>query len=287
MRLILERERQHRDNVGYPRILESGVPNEHYVYRRGILKKFVMSVLFLEVKREKETHRVSDTVGAIAAGLAMVFAVATAVWAERRYGLNTGPFFGALVVSYILKDRIKEWVKRYSSRFLSRFTSDYRLEIMDPRNDRSVGVSRETFSFVSSGDIPDDVYSCRHGGAPNSIEARSKREICLKYEKEIILKGKIIDQHHGRLLDVNDIMRFKLGRLLDGADDPLSRVRLYNVKTRQIERVECPKVYHINVIFVLKADRGKEQYDTGLQARIICDRNGIRRLDLVTNHEKP
>ncbi|SVD75099.1 uncharacterized protein METZ01_LOCUS427953, partial [marine metagenome] len=207
MRLILERERQHRDNVGYPRILESGVPNEHYVYRRGILKKFVMSVLFLEVKREKETHRVPDTVGAIAAGLAMVFAVAVAVWAERRYGLNTGPFFGALVVSYILKDRIKEWVKRYSSRFLSRFTSDYRLEIMDPRNEESVGVSRETFSFVSSGDIPDDVLSRRHGGAPNSIEARSKREICLKYEKEIILKGKIIDQHHARLLDVNDIMR--------------------------------------------------------------------------------
>ena len=50
---LLCEERDYRDSEGYPRILESGVPNEHYLYRRGLLKKMAMSVLFLDVNQER------------------------------------------------------------------------------------------------------------------------------------------------------------------------------------------------------------------------------------------
>ena len=275
---ILTREREHRDECDYPRILEDGVPNEHYVYRRGLLKKFAMSVLFLKLNRDTGDNKVSDIIAAIAAGIAMLFAAVAAIYAQNRYGLNTGPFVGALVVSYILKDRIKDWVKRYSAPAIANLLWDHRIDITDPLHDVQVGRCRELFAFISNSSIPKPILDLRHGGQRESIEAQSKQEVYLKYEKEIILHGTTIDQSHGRMLDINDIIRFNLSQFLARTDDPVSYLPLFNVKTQQIDKVACPKVYHINVILVLEAETGNLPAQM-VRIRVIFDRAGIRRVE--------
>ena len=70
-----------------------------------------------EVRRERSVSHHADeargrlveqTIYAIAAGLAMLFATGVAFISQRRYGNLTLPFFVALVISYMFKDRIKE-----------------------------------------------------------------------------------------------------------------------------------------------------------------------------------
>src|SRR5262249_4934888 len=45
---------------------------EHLNYRAGVLKKFVRSVLFLELARGQDGRRITEAVAAIAAGTAML-----------------------------------------------------------------------------------------------------------------------------------------------------------------------------------------------------------------------
>lgn len=277
---LLENERNHRDAAGYPRILESGIPNEHYLYRRGLLKKMAMSVLFLQVSKEDSMDGHSDFVASIAAGVAMVFATLAAILAQTRYGLNTGPFVAALVVSYILKDRIKDWIKRYYSKFVAYRLWDRSIRIVDPHHDQPVGRCREQFEFLSRGQIPEAILKIRHEGEPDSVEARAKQEHCIRYNKEIRLDGKRIDVNHGRLLDINDIIRFNVWRMFILADDPKHDVRLFNVRRQEIETVECPKVYHLNIL--LRFLGGKEKtLVTSERVRVVLDRNGIRHLDIM------
>ncbi len=239
-----------------------------------------MSVLFLKLDKDTGDNKISDFIAAIAAGIAMLFAALAAIYAQQQYGLNTGPFVGALVVSYILKDRIKEWVKRYSAPAISNLLWDHRVQITDPLHDVEVGRCRELFSFIPSRSIPKSILELRHEGQIKSIEAQSKPEVCLKYEKEIILHGTTIDQSHGRMLDINDIIRFNLAQFLARTDDPVSYLPLFNVKTHKIDQVACPKVYHINVILVLEAETGSLPAQME-RIRVIFDRTGIRRVETI------
>ena len=278
--LRLEEERGYRDKLGYPRIISEGLPNETYLYRRGLLKKLAMSVLFLKVNTEADSNRLSDFFASVAAGIAMLFAAFATIYSQRWWGLNTTPFVVALVVSYILKDRIKEWIRRYSATFVSRQMWDRSVWIEDPSNELRVGRCRERFDFLQPDSISDEVLSLRHRGRPNSTEALSKHESCFRYVKEVTLDGKRIGKQHMRLSDINDILRFSVSHLLLRADDPLQSVRFYHVRRKEVRRVDCPKVYHLNLVLKLRSGRNFEE-ETMERVRVVLDAGGIRGLRFV------
>jgi len=275
---VLRRERSYRGRQGYPQILYDGVPNEHYVYRRGLLKKFVMSVLFLSTRRSRDGQRASELVAAVAAGLAMLFATMAAIWSQRRYGMNTMPFVGALVLSYILKDRIKEWVRHYFGTRLLRWVADYNLAILDPVHGVDMGSLRESFAFIEHDQVPDEVMKRRHNHRCSPVERAGEPEVVMKYEKSVKLMGRMIGRHHGRMVDVNDIMRFNLARFIGRTDDPVAKVRLYNIKYDRVDTVACPKVYHMNVVFTLTARHSNAEPQL-VRVRVILDQRGIRRIE--------
>ncbi len=275
---LLEREREHRFSSKYPQILEGGLPNEHYVYRRGLLKKFVMSPLFLEVALAKADNRLTDFVAAFSAGVAMLFAAYAAIVSQKIYGLNSAPFIAAIVFSYILKDRIKDWIKRYSSGFVASRIWDRDIKIKDPSNEKVVGRCKESFGFVANDTLPQKIQDERHAGFLDSNEAKSKLETCFQYTKDILLNGKLIGDQHARLLDINDIFRFSVAHFLLRADDPEQSVRLFNVKRGEVQTVTCPKVYHLNL--VLKLSYGERFQEERIErVRVIVDRKGIRQLE--------
>lgn len=271
-------ERQYRKNAGYPSVLTVGEPNETYVYRRGLLKKFVMSVLFLEISKEKQGQRVQDVGAAIAAGVAMLFAALSAIFAQTRYGMNTTPFIIALVVSYILKDRIKDWLKSYFAHKLTRFLADYSVDIQDPSNETVIGRCREVFSFIRRSQIPMDVFAFRHRDAVTSIEADSKPEVVLRYQKDVRIKSATIGTLHQRLHDINDIIRFNIANFLVRTDDAVQEVKYFDPDNNRVDEMLCPKVYHINLILVLRA-KDKDVPPVIERVRVVLDKNGIKRLE--------
>ena len=55
-------EQRHRSGAGYQSVLDPDGENRSYVYRKSALKKFVSSVLFLEIHKEKEGRGVANVV---------------------------------------------------------------------------------------------------------------------------------------------------------------------------------------------------------------------------------
>ncbi|MDF1563715.1 MAG: hypothetical protein P1V51_11775 [Deltaproteobacteria bacterium] len=274
----IRREQAHRRSAGYETVVEPGGSNEHLEYRRGLLKKFVNSVLYLEVKKEKEGRRAGDVAAAGAAAVAMVVATVAAILAQQLYGLNTLPFVLALVAAYMVKDRLKEWLRQFFASRLAPFLADYSVKIHDPLTGHSIGHCREGVSFLPERAVPHEVMAKRHARATSATERKSKHESVLHYRKVVNIRGEAVDGGRRRLSDVNDIIRLGLGGWLARCDDPGKSAHWLNGETGQLETLRLPRVYHINLVLRLRAlDRKVPPKLEHL--RIVVDRDGILRLE--------
>lgn len=82
--------------------------NRGMIFRTHLLRKYAESYLVLNANKKKDGRLAEQVYYSIAAGLSMIFATTIAFSFQQKYGNFTIPLFVALVVSYILKDRIKE-----------------------------------------------------------------------------------------------------------------------------------------------------------------------------------
>ncbi len=273
-------ERHHRQGAGYPSLLERDGANETFVYRMGVLKKFVMSVLFLEMDKEREGRGVLHFIAAIAAAIAMFVSILGVMWSSSRWATFSAPWIIAGVITYAFKDRIKDWVRHYFAGKLGRWLSDYNTRIRDRENDVTVGRCRESFSFVDPAKVPREVLACRHADAHGTLETEEKPEVIMRYVKRVRLSNKVITHVHGRLGDINDILRFTVSSFQARMDDPVRKIRSYDEERDEVVLLTCPKVYHINVLFQLRA-YGDRTRSTIQRFRVVLDRNRIRRLERV------
>jgi hypothetical protein len=290
-------EQRHRTSAGYHSVLDLDGENTSYVYRKSALKKFISSVLFLEIHKEKEGRGITNVVAGVAAAVAMAFSTVAAIWSQGRYGLNSFPFVLAIVISYVFKDRIKEWLRAYFSGLLSPWLYDYSVQIYDPVAGVVVGCCRESFGFVPTAQVPPEILRRRHADSRSVLEPESKPEVVMKYVKDVTLLGKRIARTHGRLGDVNDIIRFNFSGFLSRMDEPRQVVATYSPELDGVTAVTCPKAYHVNLVMVLTAEGqrsvGRRKSSDPARPpttavvgrfRVILDKRGIRSLQVVEPH---
>jgi hypothetical protein len=276
---LLLSERNYRTGAGYSTVTGEN-EDDHFVYRQGLLKKFVMSVLWLDISKQKEGKRVANIWAAIAAGFAMFFALTATIFAGEYYGINSWNFIVAGVGTYILKDRIKDWMKIFLGARFKRFLADYSIRIRDPITDASIGRCRESFGFIESDEVPDEVLRFRRKEAKVSIEAMAKPEVVMHYSKQVNLRGKdIIERMHLEDYNLNDIVRFSLSQFLVRADDPTSSISYFIEETDSVERRDFRKVYHLNLIMSLRSKGAKRAVLK--RVRVIFDKKSIRELQEV------
>lgn len=276
-------EQRHRHGASYGSVIDPDGENRSYVYRKSALKKFVSSVLFLEIHKEKEGRGIANVVAGVAAAVAMLFATVAAIWSQGAWGLNSFPFVIAIVISYVFKDRIKEWLRAYFSGLLSRWLYDYSVRIFDPEADVVVGRCRESFEFLPTKRVPAEILRRRHSDSKSVLEPESKPEVVMKYVKDVTLHGKRIARTHGRLGDVNDIIRYNISSFLARMDEPRQVVAAYSRELDGVTTVACPKAYHVNVVMVLTAEGPGGSRGTAIteRFRMILDKRGIRTLQMV------
>ncbi len=280
---LLVEERNYRASAGYVTATRVNGAGERYVYRRGVLKKLVASVLWLEVDKQHERRALGDVAAAIAAGIAMLIAVLATLYASQRWMTNTAAFVAAAVVTYMLKDRIKDWLKGYFSRRIHRVLPDYNIAIRDPMTDEYLGSSRETVGFVPADRVPEEVRRLRHQQAQSPIETEAKQEVVLRYDKEIRLRNtQVVERMHLTDYALNDITRFALWQLMARADDPKHAMAIYSPELDRIENVRFRRVYHLNIVMVLCAGAGASETRSMRHLRVIFDKHKIRRLEQIT-----
>ncbi len=272
---------QYRAAMNYPSVLKEGENNEVIIYRRGVLKKFISSVLYLKPELD-EWQTPTQLLFGLAAGLAMLFAVTATIYAQNRYTMNSVPFVLVIVASYIFKDRIKDWLKLLFSRNLTRWFSDREIKILDPYNSKQIGLLKEAFTFISEAAVPPDISRIRKIDNITSIDEDGKPERVFKYKKEIVLYPEKILKTHDRRKDLNDIMRFNIKDFITQADDSRVEYPYADPATGQIRPVVCSRVYHMNMIIkYFYADaQGVDQIHFD-RIRIVLNKEGLVRLEEV------
>jgi hypothetical protein len=279
---IVTAQNRYRQAMKYPSVLNPGSTNEVLIYRRGVLKKFMSSVLYLKAEFS-EWETLTQVFFGLSAGAAMFFVVMVMFFVGRRYAVNSMPFIAAAVISYIFKDRIKDWLKLLFSRSLTRWISDRKIDILDPGlANKRIGLLKEAFTFIDERDLPPDIARLRRIDNITSVDEEGKPERTFKYKKEILLYPDVIIKSHERRRDLNDIMRFNIRELVAQADDAAVDYPYVDAATGDVRVQACSRVYHLNMVlkytYYGRDSQVIIQYE---RIRIVVNKDGIVRLEEV------
>lgn len=277
---IIKGQESYRASMNYPSLADKGTDSETLVYRRGVLKKFISNVLYLQIETS-QWEEVSQILFAAATGVAMTFFVGGIYFVSKRFNANSFAFGASAVALYVVRDRIKDMLKLWFVNHWTRWASDRSTDIRDPSNGTVIGQMREAFSFVRPGTVPHEILQRRLMDNLTAVENEGKPEDVIRYEKEVVLFPKRITEFHERRKDLNDILRLNIFPFLVQADDPKADYTHLNPKTGKLEVLECSRVYHINVLlrYLVRTSGGEtEKYD---RIRIVLNRKGIKRLEEV------
>ncbi len=257
----------------YPRLDTKDESNNYLVVmRRGILKKFIESDLFLITKKKKDGALAEQFYYGIAAGTSMIFATVVSFSAQLHYGNFTTPLFFALVISYIFKDRIKDLMRFYFSTQLGKkyFDTKQQLDIQH----EPIGWTKEAFDFVLESKVPTEVLNMRKRSPLVEAESKIYNEQILLYRKLVNLESSKINNYKGyQFIGINDITRFNITHYILKMDNPKVPIFLPDEQDGYI-RFSSEKVYSLH--FILRCEGHENLYYR--KFRLLFNREGIKEI---------
>jgi len=270
----VKEEEKYKKEKGYIVIKpDDPANNRELVFRYGILKKFVESDLFLKIFRKRDGVIIEQIYFSLAAGLSMVFATSVAFYTQLKYGNFTMPLFVALVVSYMLKDRIKELMRFYFVRANKEKYFDNKTTIS--LKDNPIGFSKEGMDFITEEMVPQEIMKIRARSPLIEAENRISDEKIILYRKIVkIDREKMIAHSQYVFPGINDIMRLYITRFTQKMDNPETPLFFADEKGK-MSTIIAEKTYYLNIIMELQFD---EQTDYK-RYRIVFSRNGIINLE--------
>ena len=267
---MLEDEQKHKVENNYLQVQPESIDcNKDLVFRLGALKKYVESDLFINAKKKRDGRVAEQVYYSVAAGLSMVFATAIAFSIQLKYGNFTMPLFVALVVSYMLKDRIKELMRYYFAQKISAKYYDNKTTISI--KEKEIGFSKESFDFIEEMNVPKDVIRVRNRIPLIEAENRYAKEKIILFRKTVQIDRNILDHSTNYNIDgVVEIVRFNFLSFMRKTDNP--EVPLYVLdENEKAQKIMAKKNYYLNIIVQYKHDED-EQFK---RYRVGFNRDGI------------
>lgn len=267
---LLMDEQAYKRVQGYETVeLGAEAGNRGLVFRYGMLKKYIESDLYIKLNKKRDGFAIEQIYYSLAAGLAMIFATAVAWFAQLKYGNITGPLFVVLVVSYMLKDRIKDLMRYYFAHRLGNKYYDNKAEIRI--HDNRVGQLREGVDFISETKTPAEVMDIRGRSSLMEAENQIFEEKILLYRKRVVIDSERLGAVSVYpVKGINEILRIHMNRFSQKMDNPEVPVDMLDEQGR-VTTVRVQKIYYINMVMQL-VDGSDVSYR---RFRVVMTRNGI------------
>lgn len=277
---LIKQELRYRRNKKYFTLTSDNTDNEEVLFRRSFSKKFVESALFLKTKIRKEGQVFEQVLFGIAAGLSMMFATGIIFFSQKRFGTLTLPVFMILIVSYMLKDRIKELMRSYFASKVHHRLFDYKTELYDAEKEK-IGWVKEGFGFVEEQNIPENIATLRDCDYVEKLkETRdhwADEKTILYKERVKLISGRVKNVCQGcRVRGINIIMRFNIFKFLNKMDS--SKKHVYILKKGGYKKTRGERVYHLNAV-IKYSSQNKDSYD---RIRLILNKEGIKRIEKIS-----
>lgn len=246
-------------------------------FRRHALKRYTSSVLWLARTISDAGALVRQLLFALAASVAMTFAVVAAFYSGGPQ-VNTRPdnllaWVLLVVVAYATKDRIKASLQGVFAEWTSRRFADRRWRL-DAQGLRRLGVVEERSRFVGETSIPHAVRDLHVLHKVHDIENVAHPERVLWHHKHVVLRSAEIAAYEPRFGAVTEVFRLDVSRWLAHTDDPKQRVHLADVARNAVYTVLARRIYHVDVIY--RTRRSDDDAAPWCHCRVVLNRNGIR-----------
>jgi hypothetical protein len=273
-------ETGHRRARGYRTIVgRDARRNEEFLRRVGLLKKFCVSVLSLSEEPLPVVGRAGQALYAVAAAVAMAFAVAAAWVVGRFYPTNSLIFALVAIVAYAFKDRIKAFLQNFSMRLLPKWTSDRSIKLTDPQYGMEVGRTRENLYWPDRAGLPGEILDRRPCADPLEEAVAEPTEVVLHYAKKVRIETRRIYQIHERSVAIDEILRMQVSRWLERMDDPEKRLLKLRRGDESVAGIRAARVYRVNLAIRLTSFRDRSvTLHWGL---LVLGRNGIERIEML------
>lgn len=230
--------------------------NNELVYRLGMLKKYAESHLFLNIDKRKDGVVTEQLLYSLAAGISMVFATVIAFSVQQKFGNYTMPLFVALVVSYMLKDRIKDFARYYFAHKMGSRYYDHKISMNINRKD--IGWAKESMDFISINKVPDSITKCRNNAEFFEQNNPTNKEKVLLFRTRMYINREKLDTTSDYSISgINSIIRLNLLQLMrnmDNADFPL----FCPDPEHGFDVIYGEKLYYINIVVEKINDEQKE-----------------------------
>ncbi len=270
-------EIRYRKRVNYPSVASSKESNEHLLHRRGRLKRYIESNLFLNTDTRKEGVFYEQIFFSLAAGLAMVFATAVAFASQYAFGNLTLPFFIVLVISYMFKDRIKELSRMYFDKQRKKMFFDFRTAI-SLQKQIQIGFMQESFRFEKRKYLPEQVREARERMRVTEISEEWIGDKVIHYKTKINMstrKTRKVEDFEG----LTQIFRMNITPFTTKMDD--HEKEIFIKSKSKLKRQLINRVYHLNLIF--RFTSGKDV--SYKYYKLITDKLGVKRIDRIAIDE--
>ncbi|MBE2230719.1 MAG: hypothetical protein IAE96_08755 [Chitinophagaceae bacterium] len=271
---LIEQEISYRQEKNYPvASLHNRRNNNDLIYRLSTLKKYAESHLFLNVDKRKDGILIEQLLYSLAAGISMIFATVVAFSVQQKFGNLTMPLFVALVVSYMLKDRIKDFARYYFAHKLGSRYFDHKIK-MKIRH-QPIGWERESMDFISPNKVPPEISKTRNRTLFFNSNSAVNTEKVLLYRTRMYINRKKLDQSNSYTIEgVNSIIRFNVLQLMRNMDN--AEFPLYCPDEKEgYQVVYGDKLYYINLVIQKQHDeqRALQRYRIGIS------RKGIQHIE--------
>lgn len=273
---LINFEQKYKKQEVYDSPKDKDINPEELLYKRNQLKKNIESIFFLNQDIRKDGAVFEQTLLALAAGLAMVFSTGIAFYYQLLYGNFTMPFFIALVISYMLKDRIKGLISLMFLKKSNNVFYNYKIKVTNSLG-KKVGLIKENFVFIPLKKLESKIKKYRRVDLVVKTGIESLNEHIIQYKKRIVIYPKKFghDLPDEKIIGLTDVTRLNFHRFIQYMDDPTKDYIL--VKKGEVYNKEASKVYHINIIQKYYTGEGIEYS----RYRVIMNRNGIKRIEEV------
>jgi hypothetical protein len=284
---VLREERYRKDNQLRSVISPTG-DNEEYIHRIGFLKKFCMNILFLSARRASNRQGWEEVLFALAAGVAMAFATAVALWAQKQDATQASlNFFLIMVVGYMMKDRIKEGMRRIFSQLAARHLYDRKSRIMDPVTGRCLGTCEEKVDYGGAVKVPESVAVLRSRDDFITVSQGELSETVIRYQKQVVLDVELLPRTERGLSGITDIIRVNVERYLRDMDEPEYALEYVDLEDFSVGRVRGAKSYQVDLAFRFIVEESDQERESLQLVRLVLDRNGIKRMLRLCPEQPP
>jgi len=281
-------EKNYRKKKKYQMLIENRDElRESFIYRLGIMKKFIQNQLYLDDKYVKEKNYIMHVVAMFAAGAAALVAYSVEFYRQvinPTVSLNAGIFLIISSIVYMLKDRIKDILKVIlSKKIINRY--DLEREIQMPGSRNILARSQEIITLLKDR-LDDDIVQIRENTSSDGVVV-PKQEDVIHYSKKFNVDwGQFVKFSSPLASDIKEIYRFDFSDFMLSMDDTKQKFLCFSEKCDSIEEIKLDKTYHINIIlrFASNADnRNKQSLEKSYyRLRVIADKKGIRRIENVS-----